>query len=267
MAKKYDKIVRENLVRPSKGLMRYLLSLEIEEIIPLPPIIRQTVIERETDTLVYVKAKGMKPFILHIEFQSTNDPRMRKRMAVYDHMLYLAHNMEVISIVIYIGEKKLTMKNDVSFNGNYYSFKLIDIRDMDPELFLNSDNPRETIFAILAGNNKEDRELLIKKILIRLQQLLPGSESELRERIKELVDISNLRGKNTQLQINKEVQKMPIVLDIRKDFRYQQGKSEGKSEGISTGKREALLGTAKKMLKDGVDVEAIHKYTGLTIPQ
>jgi hypothetical protein len=78
---------------------------------------------------------------------------MPVRMAVYD---YMEHGLEVISIVIYTGRGKINMQRSVSFNGNYFEFKLIDIRDIDPELFLQSDNPKETVLAILAGYNITD---------------------------------------------------------------------------------------------------------------
>ncbi len=145
------------------GRKKRRYHFKVMNVTPLPPRTRQTIIEKETDTLVLIKARGRKPFILHIEFQSTNDPRMPRRMAAYDYMLHLQYNLEVISIVIYIGEKKMSMKDSVRFNKNFYRYRLIDIRDIDPGLFLQSDNPREIIFALLAGRKEEDRKLIIKK--------------------------------------------------------------------------------------------------------
>ncbi len=78
---------------------------------------------------------------------------MLLRMAVYNYAAQYMYEKEVISIVIYIGEKELTMQNVLLTNNNYYSFKLIDIRDIDPELFLKSKNSKEVIL-VLAGKDK-----------------------------------------------------------------------------------------------------------------
>ena len=137
------------------------------------------------------------------------------------------------------------MQNSLSFDGNNYSFKLIDIRDMDPELFLESENPKEVILAILAGNDKKKRKLLINQIFNKLQ-FLTTSESELAERLEELEIISSLRGKRIEKFITKQKETMPITIDIRKTLRYQQAKAEGKAES----KLETLIATAEKMLKE-----------------
>ena len=47
-----------------------------------------------------------------------------------------------------------------------------------------------------------------------------------------------------------------------------EGKAEGKREGIAEGKRENMLATAKRMLKDGVlALKDIARYTGLSLAQ
>ncbi len=133
----FDKIMRENLGKISKGLMRYLLPENAEKATPMPPRVRKTILEKETDNLFLIQAKRQKDSILHLEFQSTNDPQMPLRMAVYNYTAQYMYEKEVISIVIYIGKEELKMQNILSTNGNYYSFQLIDICDIDPELFLN----------------------------------------------------------------------------------------------------------------------------------
>ena len=52
---------------------------------------------------------------------------------------------------------------------------------------------------------------------------------------------------------------MPITYDIKEDPLYQAGRQEGKQEGI--------FETALNMKKEGVPVEQISKYTGLTKSQ
>ena len=46
------------------------------------------------------------------------------------------------------------------------------------------------------------------------------------------------------------------------------GKTEGKREGIAEGKRETMLATAKRMLKDGIlALKDVARYSGLSLVQ
>src|SRR5690349_16937139 len=105
----YDKIMRGNL--SSKRLLEGFLPFEIQKVAPLPPRIRKTVLEKETDNLFLIETGSEKQFILHLEFQSTNDNQMALRMAAYDYAIYYNYQKEVISAVIYIGNEKMTMPN------------------------------------------------------------------------------------------------------------------------------------------------------------
>ncbi len=159
----FDKIMRENLGDLSKQLLESFIPIEVEKIIPVPPKIRKTIIEREADNLFLIKTVGAGDFILHLEFQSTNDTDMALRTAVYNYMAQYTYNIEVMSVVVYIGRERMNMKNTLSSNGNLFTFKLVDIREMDPVLFLKSHNPKELILAVLAGGDEKNRKLIIKK--------------------------------------------------------------------------------------------------------
>ncbi len=56
-----------------------------------------------------------------------------------------------------------------------------------------------------------------------------------------------------------------ITLDHIFQQEKEKGKEEGLKEGIKEGIKEGKIETAKKMLKDNIDVEMIIKYLGLTI--
>ena len=50
--------------------------------------------------------------------------------------------------------------------------------------------------------------------------------------------------------------------------RAAESKAEGKREGIAEGKRENMLATAKRMLKDGIlALKDVARYTGLSLAQ
>jgi len=98
----YDKVMRENLERPGPLLLDYFFSGKILKTESMNLKVRQHIVERETDTLVLLREEGKKPFIFHLEFQSTNDRRMAARMASYDFMLHLKYDLDVVSAVIYM---------------------------------------------------------------------------------------------------------------------------------------------------------------------
>ena len=55
-----------------------------------------------------------------------------------------------------------------------------------------------------------------------------------------------------------------VLSDEDRKEAWEQGKAEGKAEGIAEGKAEGISAIAKAMLEDGVALESISKYTGLS---
>lgn len=72
------------------------------------------------------------------------------------------------------------------------------------------------------------------------------NSSLLLESIGKLEILSNLRGKNIQKLITQKQSTMPIIFDIRRDPRFQQGRREGKKLGRAEGKIQGrILGMQK----------------------
>lgn len=117
MAGEYDKILRENFKAPKVNLLRQLIPAEIVSIQPIIPKLRHTILEKETDTVAEVITEEGKNFIVHIEWQSSNDYSMASRMALYDLMLYETYGKEVMGVVLYVGNDKLRMPDSLNFFG------------------------------------------------------------------------------------------------------------------------------------------------------
>ena len=254
MANEYDKILRENFKSPKTNLLRHLIPAEIISIQPLIPKLQHTILEKETDTIAEILTEEGKSFIIHIEWQSSNDSKMASRMAMYDLMLYQTYQQEIMGVVLYVGNEKLRMQKSLNFFDFHYRCRMLDVRLLDPETFLSSNDPGEIIFAILAGKGGEEQKVeIVQRIFSKLQLLFANDTTLLRTKIKQLELLSLLRGKNIQKLIIKEEQKMPVTIDIREDLRYQQGVEEGKIE------------TAKAMFEDGFDILTIQRITRLEI--
>ncbi|MDR6338006.1 hypothetical protein HNQ91_001028 [Filimonas zeae] len=211
--------------------------------------------EWEADTVLEVTPEAGEPFIVHIEWQSGNDQRMAFRMARYDLLLCDSYHRKVMGVVIYVGEKPMSMENSFHSFGLQYTCPMIDIRDMSPDVFLSSDDPGEVILAILAG--REVKLTVIREILHKLRILTAGDVAFFSEKLKHLELIAQLRGLNLQEQLIKEEETMPITIDIRKDLRYQQGVAEGV---LKAKKQDAL-----KMLEKGISLSLIEEITGLSV--
>ena len=255
MPNDYDKILRDNFREPKAALLRQLVTGNITKVHPLVPKLQRT-LEREPDTVAEVQTEDGRHFIVHIEWQSTNDPAMASRMALYDLLLNQTYKREVLGAVLYLGNDPLRMKNVHTFFDFRYQCRMTDVRLLDPETFLSSDDAGEVLFAVLAGNsNMEEKGAIIRRIFIKLQQLLAADPALLRVKVKQLEILSLLRGKLIQEQIIKEENKMPVTIDIRQDLRYQQGREEGKEE-----EKEK---TAEKMLQNGIAITLVQNITGL----
>ncbi|MBO9573794.1 MAG: Rpn family recombination-promoting nuclease/putative transposase [Chitinophagaceae bacterium] len=268
-----DKIMRKNLECPGPDLLSFFISGRIAKVAPLPPRTSQMIIEQEPDTLLLIETQDQKSFIFHLEFQSTNDHRMADRMASYHYMLRLKHKTEIVSVVIYTGNERLTMKNFIRDGKNYYEYRLIDIRDMDPELFLRSENAAEVMLAILTGRDEDNKASLIRKILKKLQEMLAESRSLLDEQIGIFKILGSIRGDNIQQQIIKEEHNMPILYDINKVFFYKEamakgrmeGKEEGREEGKEQGRKEVIESIIAKMISANMPLSTIQAITNIPI--
>ncbi|MDE6245724.1 MAG: hypothetical protein K2M50_08725 [Treponemataceae bacterium] len=49
--------------------------------------------------------------------------------------------------------------------------------------------------------------------------------------------------------------------------RHDDGRNEGRTEGIAIGIQQTQIETARNMLKDGLSVDLITKYTGISAQQ
>ncbi|SIT33540.1 hypothetical protein SAMN05421788_112223 [Filimonas lacunae] len=248
MANEYDKILKESVREPKLNLLKQLLGIDTKYVRAAPPRIQQTIVEREADTALEVETIDGRKFLCHIEWQSTNDKSMALRMAKYDILLMESYECEVMGIVIYVGNKAMSMRGNIQSFGLHYECPVIDIRDVPPNVFLSSKDPGELILAILTG---KEPERMIREILIKLQVLTKGDQVYFKEKVRHLEVLSQLRGNELQKQVIKEEENMPITLDIRQDLRFQEGVQEGR------------LLDAQKMIEEGLNLPLIQRITGL----
>ncbi|MBF0538741.1 MAG: hypothetical protein HQL03_10875 [Nitrospirae bacterium] len=177
--------------------------------------------------------------IVQLELQSTNDNTMLKRMFLYAGFIYNQYNRLPIQVVLYIGNKPLNMETSMECGLIKYAYKLIDMRNVDGNQLIDSNDPNDNVLAILC--KIDDPYVTIKRIL---DKLYPLSPMEREDYIRKLLYLSGL--KNLTYKIKQEVLNMPITIDLDeyevfKDV-FIKGELKGRQEGRLEGEMKGIEG-------------------------
>jgi hypothetical protein len=181
--------------------------------------------------------------IIQVEIQAQQDKTLPKRMCQYYYAIIEKYKKEPTQIVLFVGKgkpppsefrtPKLTLK-----------YKVLDMKKIDPDVFIKSKKPGEVILGILAGRFKDKPEI-IKKVKKRIVEILKNEEKI----IKYIDSISFLAG---LFDIEIKVKPMPIQVDIRKTFLYKWGKEEGLKEGLKEGEQKGIIKGIKQGKQEGL---------------
>ncbi|MBF0608224.1 MAG: hypothetical protein SFH39_17250 [Candidatus Magnetobacterium sp. LHC-1] len=257
----YDKIIKELLEDIEQPLIEKVLGIKADKISKLN-VITQLTDEREADFVIKVENRDEPFFIAHAEIQSTNDPKMLKRMLRYFVHLYSVHEVIIKQYVVFIGKDKMAMNNALDMPGVHYEYNLIDIRNIPCERFLYSGVPKEIVLSVLCNRGDRDERSFAREILKELVVNVIGG-LDLSMYIKEVEVFSKLR--DMQKIIIEEVDKMPIVYDLETDIRFMQGVQKGiengRLEGLTEGQVKGRLEGRLEGLTEGQvkgRLEAMH---------
>ena len=255
MAQKYDKIFKENIEELILPLAQKLLHINPENLEEIKDDL-QTTLERKPDFLKKVVDKEKstkKDYILHIEFQTIDEPKMVYRMLEYYGILARKYELEVRQYVFYIGEGKAMMVYKLIHDNIDFKFELINIQDFSYKEFINSDKPEEVILAILADFGNEKAETVIEKVLQKLKSL-PIENLKYRKSVIQLDVLSNLRDFQPQL-INQLVA-MAFTYNIEKDLRFQEGKRKAEQKAEQKAEKK-IIQTIINLSKTNMTIETI----------
>jgi predicted transposase YdaD len=180
--------------------------------------------------------------IIQVEIQAQQDKTLPHRMFRYYYAIVEKYKKEPTQIVLFIGKgnpppseyktPKITLK-----------YKVLDMKKIDPDIFIKSEKPAEVILGILAGKFK-DKPQIIRKVKKRIAEIVKNEEKI----IKYIDSISFLAG---LFDIEIKVKPMPIQVDIKKTFLYKWGKEEGLKEGEQRGLVKGEKRGLVKGLKEG----------------
>ena len=146
--------------------------------------------------------------LVHIEWQSTNDLKMALRMAEYYLRVYRLFSRFPQQILVYVGDAPMRMEAELRGPALSYSYRIVDIRDLNGERLLESPCVGDNIIAILT--RLPDLRAAIHRILERIASLVPG---EREGALRQLFILAGLRS--LEKVVDEEARKMPILNDIR----------------------------------------------------
>jgi len=256
MAQIKDITTKEILKNLAKEISIHILNLDIDEQIELIDKEFTRVEKRDADLLF---KSGNK--IIHIEIQNDYHKDMIKRMLrYYSDILFDYDKYDIYQFVIYIGQKTAHMQDSIIRDNISYRYKLIDMRDIPCQKFLESNNPSAISLSILCDFGDRDKQEVVNTIIKKLIESCSDS-IELKKHLK-IVEVLS-----TNRNLEKEVEKGEdmLVVDIERMPSFNLGLKRGIEKGIERGIEKAKIEDAKKMIMMGFEIDTIHKITGLTI--
>jgi hypothetical protein len=235
----YDKVLRENIEAALPGLIRNLLDIHAVHTEELPDDIQHTK-ERKPDVLKRVTDKKGKTFVLHIEFQAKNEPKMAFRMAEYYIMLLRKYELPIQQHVIYIGAGSPTMADHICSESMTFKYRLLALSVIDYRLFLRSDHPEEKMLAILADFGGDDTKQIIENIVGHVIATSRGDFSKLRH-MQQLRILSKLR--NFTVDNLKIMDSIADLISEEDDILYKRGEKKGMEKEKESFVKYLLLNT------------------------
>lgn len=250
----YDKIMRENLLELFLPLVAEQLNIEMKSVTPLVDKQPTTVI-RETDSFLLIEtySKSEPKFVLHLEFESSDDAEMVFRIGEHHGIELRKYRLPMKHVVVYLGEKPPKMRTQLHDDEIYRGFTLVDVHSFSPQKWLVEEEPAKIIMAILSDYQKKNARIILEAIFTKLRKVCKN-ETELKKFIKQLIIISSpdsYRERNLEKLSIKISEEMPITIDVEKDYLYNLGYKKAEEKAKAEAELEiAKFEEAKKALAE-----------------
>jgi predicted transposase YdaD len=180
--------------------------------------------------------------LVHVELQSSNDSIMPLRMAEYCLGVFRHFKKFPRQVVLYVGEAPLGMDSELRGPDLSFRYRTIDIRDLDGDQLLESEETGDNVIAILA--RLRDAERAVRKIVGRIAKL-PAAERELA--FQQLIILAGLR--RLSKTVEKETRTMPIYIDLLENEVIGPAYKKGLEEGELKGKLEGELRIIRQLME------------------
>ena len=253
-ANQYDKIFKENIDAVIDNFILKILKIEVIKSEKITFKLQRTR-EREADFLKKITDKNGNHFILHVEYQTHNEPEMVNRMLDYCSLLLHKYAVPIEQYVLYLGKDKVTMPSKLKYKNLQFHYHIIEIRHIDYHRFLDSDVPEEVLLAILGDFKKDNTEEVVKNIVSKLEKIIDLSlESE--KIFQQLLILGRLRNLEHQIQII--MNSISKYIDIKEDFLYK----KGEEKGLEKATEKIILNF---LMNSKLSIEQIAEFSGVSL--
>ena len=259
---KYDKSIKAIFSDMTEDLVRLMTGSSVKNKEELN--IEFTKVEKRTSDMVLKCEMDGKDIAVHIEFQSTNDPKMPYRMLRYCIEIMEKHDLPVYQLVLYMGKEKINMRDTLNYffdvnNMLNFKYKTVDIGELK--------------FSDIVGNEAYGLYSLLP--IIDRQKREKEKESYLRHCAKVIknapIDIEHKRGIAFRAEllaglvfpkgiIEKIFSEVINMIRIEDSVIYQDVIEKGMKKGMEKEK----IAIAKKLKNMKIPLEQIKEATGLS---
>jgi predicted transposase YdaD len=183
--------------------------------------------------------------LIHIEFQSANDPHMPLRMAEYGLSILRKYGEFPEQLVIYIGNDPLRMDREFRTEGLHCCYHLVDVRDLQSAQLLASKQIMDNLFAVLT--KPENSLATLHEVAHRIRERKLGQHDSV---IELFLVTCGLRGLLPAAE--KELLTMSITMDFDlTQYKFigdiaRKSKEEGREQGLEQGRRATLTKQLQK---------------------
>ena len=184
--------------------------------------------------------------------QARNDPEIGFRELDYYVGFQRLLKEHVEQIVLYAGREPLRMTPAFESPSTLHRFRILDVRQMDGEDLLESDDWGDNALALLT---RADRERVIQVVEARLRRL-DGAEQQEAARtfvlISGILGIAGEIGRRLRTDMIDIMENKVLGPAIRQGI--EQGLEQGRREGIEQGRREGIEKGMEQGMRQALEV-------------
>jgi hypothetical protein len=244
--KRFDLILKEIISRAASKIIWLATGRKVEGKLKMFPAEIRLAKSFYTDILFEIGGE-----IFQIEIQAQKDKTMPERMFKYYYAIVEKYKKEPTQIVLFVGKGK-PPPSELKTPKLTLRYEVLDMKRVDPDVFIKSRKPYEVVVGVLAGKYREKPEAF-SKVVKRISEIVKNEK----EVIKYMNDINFLAS---LFDVKIKIKPMPIQIDIRKAPFYRWGKEEGLKEGERRGLVKGLKEGLIKGLKEAILLDIQLKF-------
>jgi len=231
----YDVALKLLLRGSAKLTMRELTGTAIEKWLDVE-------LPKVQNTRVDLLGETDEASLVHLELQSRNDATMPLRMAEYCLGVFRLFGKFPLQALLYVGEAPLQMERELRGPDVWFQYRAIDIRDLDGDRLLESEQVGDNVIAILA-RLRDDKDA-VRRIVEKIAGLAAADRETA---LGQLMILAGLR--HLEETVEQEARKMPILNDILDHKVLGREFKRGLQEGLLEGELKGELTVLRRQIE------------------